>query len=113
MGGNKKKTLAAMEKEQLREELKKQGLLQKKKKEEEKKEERLKSKSEYIMSLSESEVMKVIRSTPYITPYTLSKLTGVKVSVARILLRQYEEKGLLNRVGGYSGRNIYIPRVAA
>lgn len=112
MGGNKKKTLAAMEKEQAREELKKQGALEKKKKEE-KKEEKLRSKSEYMMSLSEADVMKVIRSVPYITPYTLSKLTGVKVSVARILLRQYEEKGLLSKIGGYSGRNIYVPKVAA
>ncbi len=111
MGGNKKKTLAAMEKEQAREELRKQG--SEKKKKDEKKEDKLRSKSEYIMSLSEADVMKVIKSVPYITPYTLSKLTGVKVSVARILLKQYEEKGLLNKVGGYSGRGIYTSKVAA
>jgi len=38
MGGNKKKTLAAIEKEQMREELRKQGLLEKRKKIKRKKE---------------------------------------------------------------------------
>ncbi len=107
MGGNKKKTLAAMEKEQMREELKKQGLLQKKK--EKKPEEKNKSKSEFIMTLSEAEVMKVIKGMPYVTPYQLSKATGVKVSVAKDFLEQLRSKGYIKIVGGTSGRYIYVP----
>ncbi|MFP3131215.1 MAG: hypothetical protein RXP28_01875 [Nitrososphaeria archaeon] len=111
MGGNKKKTLAAIEKEQMREELRKQGLLEKKKKD--KAEERNKSKSEFIMTLSDSDVMRIIKDMPFITPYQLSKSTGVKVSVAKDFLEQLREKGYLKIVGGISGRYIYVPVSAA
>ncbi|MDP8023172.1 MAG: hypothetical protein ACP5LF_02100 [Nitrososphaeria archaeon] len=111
MGGNKKKTLAAIEKEQMREELKKQGLLEKKKKD--KAEERNKSKSEFIMTLSDNDVMRIIKEMPFITPYQLSKATGVKVSVAKNFLEQLKEKGYLKIVGGVSGRYIYVPVSAA
>jgi len=110
MGGNKKKTLAAMEKEQIREELKKAGSTEKRK---EKAEDKNKSKSEYMMTLSDSEVMKVIKGMQYVTPYQLSAATGVKVSVARAALKQLSKKNLLEPIGGYSGRYIYAVKAAA
>ncbi|MGC8568922.1 MAG: hypothetical protein ACP5LW_02835 [Nitrososphaeria archaeon] len=112
MGGNKKKTLAAMEKEQMREELKKMGALEKKK-EKKPAEEKTKSKSEFIMTLTETEVMNVIRTMPYVTPYQISKTLGVKVSVAKNFLEQLRAKGYLKIVGGVSGRYIYVPVTAA
>ena len=109
MGGNKKKTMASMEKEQAGEEIRKLGDSEKKK---ERPEDKNKSKSEFMMTLNDSEVMRVIKGMPFITPYQLSKATGVKMSVARVLLEQLRKKNLLETAGGYSGRYIYIQKAA-
>ncbi len=110
MGGNKKKTLASIEKEQAREEIKKISASEKKK---EKPEDKNKSKSEFMMTLSDSEVMRVIKGMQFVTPYQLSNATGVKMSVARVILQQLSKKNLLEVVGGYSGRYIYTQKAAS
>jgi len=109
MGGNKKKTLASMEKEQAREEIRKLGASEKKK---ERPEDRNKSKSEFMMTLNDAEVMRVMKGMPFITPYQLSKATGVKMSIARSVLEQLRKKNLVEVSGGYSGRYIYVPKAA-
>jgi len=65
------------------------------------------------MTLSDSDVMRIIKDMPFITPYQLSKSTGVKVSVAKDFLEQLREKGYLKIVGGISGRYIYVSVSAA
>ena len=48
-----------------------------------------------------------LRGMKAITVQSLSKVLGVKISVANNFIRNLESKGLVKFVGGYSGHKIY------
>ena len=66
-------------------------------------------KAEIIVSLNEDQAIKFIKNAKVITVQELAKQTGVKISATNSFLRQSIEKGLVKRVGGYSGHHIYQP----
>jgi small subunit ribosomal protein S25e len=104
VGGTKKKTLASAEKEQER------------KAEEEKPKEKKGGKGakpsraiqpQYSLSVREEEALEQLAPLKAITIYSAAKTLGVKASISSNLLRSMAEKGLLDRVGGFSGHYVY------
>ena len=49
----------------------------------------------------------IIRGMKAITVQSLSKVLGVKISIANNYIRNLESKGLIKFVGGYSGHKVY------
>jgi small subunit ribosomal protein S25e len=49
----------------------------------------------------------ILRGMKAITVQSLSKVLGVKISVANNYIRNLESKGLVKFVGGYSGHKVY------
>jgi small subunit ribosomal protein S25e len=49
----------------------------------------------------------IIRGMKAITVQSLSKVLGVKISIANNYIRNLESKGLVKLVGGYSGHKVY------
>lgn len=102
MGGVKKKTLAGMEKQQKRKEAEE--------KEKEKKEKPKTTKSaqpNLTFSLKDEEVIGSLKNLKAITIYNAAKAFNVKASVAAATLRSMESKGLIKKVGGFSGHYVY------
>jgi len=107
LGSKTKKSIAAMEKEQER------------KAEEEKSKEKKAGKAgkpsryatgQFSLTVREEEAIQALAPLKAITLYGTAKALGVKASVASGLLRSMYEKGILERVGGRSGRYIYSVR---
>jgi small subunit ribosomal protein S25e len=102
MGGTKKKSLGASSKSQ--EGASPQGQTEKK---EEKKKGEKQQKSKITVILDEKQSMKSIPGLKAVTPTSLAKNLGVKISVANAFIRSLEAKGTVRRVGGYSGHMVY------
>ena len=51
--------------------------------------------------------MKAIGGMKAITIQSLAKTTGVKISAANSFIKSLEAKGIVKRVGGYSGHRVY------
>ena len=66
-------------------------------------------KAEITVIINEQEASKIIQNAKVITVHYLARQTGVKVSAANKFLKQSLEKGLIKKVGGYSGHYIYQP----
>jgi small subunit ribosomal protein S25e len=49
----------------------------------------------------------IIRGMKAITVQSLSKVLGVKISIANNYIRNLESKGIVKLVGGYSGHKVY------
>lgn len=49
----------------------------------------------------------IVRGMKAITVQSLSKVLGVKISIANNYIRNLESKGLVKFVGGYSGHKVY------
>ena len=64
-------------------------------------------KAKLAVVLEETQGMKVIQGMKAITVQSVAKATGVKISVANSLVRSLEAKGVVKKVGGYSGHKIY------
>lgn len=103
MGGTKRKTLAGMEKEQERKEA-----------EEKKKDSKQKGKQKQsgaqphlTFALKEDEVINQLKGLKAITIYNAAKAFNVKASVASATLKAMEAKGLIKKVGGFSGHYVY------
>lgn len=64
-------------------------------------------KAEITVILNEEQAMKFINGAKVVTIHDLARQTGVKISTANAFLRESEKKGLIKRVGGYSGHYIY------
>ncbi|HVP22335.1 MAG TPA: hypothetical protein VMS77_00320 [Conexivisphaerales archaeon] len=104
MGGTKKKTMASAEKEQDR------------KAEEEKPKEKKGGKGaklsravqpQYSLNVREEDALGQLAPLKAITIYSAAKTLGVKASIASTLLRSMADKGMLDRVGGFSGHYVY------
>jgi small subunit ribosomal protein S25e len=107
MGGTKKKTVASMEKEQGRKDA------------EEKPKEKKGGKGgkpsralqpQYSLSVREEDAVGQLAPLKAVTIYSAAKALGIKASIASPLLRSMTEKGLLERVGGFSGHYVYAVR---
>ena len=65
------------------------------------------SKVEISVLINESQALKYIKSANVITAHDLAKNTSVKISAANSFLRKSLEKGIVKRIGGFSGHQIY------
>ena len=57
--------------------------------------------------VNESQALKIIQNSKVITVQDLARQTGVKISAANAFLKKYATKGIVKRVGGYSGHHLY------
>ncbi|MEK6908014.1 MAG: MarR family transcriptional regulator [Thermoproteota archaeon] len=64
-------------------------------------------KAEITVMVNEKEAIKIIQSSKVVTCHDLARQTGVKISAANAFLIESTKKGLVKRVGGYSGHHIY------
>lgn len=64
-------------------------------------------KAEITVMVNEKEAMKIIQNSKVVTVHDLARQTGVKISAANAFLIESTKKGLVKRVGGYSGHHIY------
>jgi small subunit ribosomal protein S25e len=109
MGGTKKKTLASMEKTQNEDgETQQDGSKVKKTATKEAKPVGERKRAEVLMpKLSDQEFMKSLSSQKAITIYTAARGLNVSASTARMILGSLEAKGLLSKVGGFSGHYVW------
>ena len=113
MGGVKKKSLASMEKSQDT-----QGAAQEqdaqskgKKSKETKSAPQQKRQLAFLPpKLGDAELMKSLTPLKAITVYTASRALGVNASVATGILRELEEKSMIQRAGGFSGHTVWAVR---
>jgi small subunit ribosomal protein S25e len=112
MGGTKKKTLASMEKSQDDNANSAAGGDDKGKT---KKTEKTKVVGERKRvdvlqpRMSDQELMKSLASLKAITIYAAARSLAVNAAVAKTVLSSLESKGLVKRVGGFSGHYIWTP----
>jgi len=114
MGGTKKKTLASMEKTQ-NEDGEQQADGSKKKVEKVKANvggER--KRVEVLMpKMGDQEFLKSLGSQKAITVYSAARSLNVSASIAKTILGSLESKGMLFKVGGYSGHYVWAPSLTS
>jgi small subunit ribosomal protein S25e len=107
MGGTKKKSLAAMEKEQ---EARDEGEAAQRPKKSEKQKaapQQQKRLPFLVPKLSEDEMLKALTPLRAITVFGASRALGVNASIATGLLRGLEREKRITRVGGFSGHYVW------
>jgi small subunit ribosomal protein S25e len=111
LGGTKKKTLASMEKTQNEEDQTPQGgsgAAKTKTKESKPVGER--KRVEVLMpKMSDQDFVKNLGAQKAITIYSAARSLNVSASVAKAILSSLESKGMMSRVGGYSGHYVWAP----
>jgi small subunit ribosomal protein S25e len=105
MGGTKKRTLASMEKSQ-NDEAEEETT---KKKSEKKGPGERKRVDVLPPKMSDQEFMKSLAPLKAITLFNASKTLAVNAAVARTILASLESKGMISRVGGFSGHYVWAP----
>ena len=107
MGGTKKKTLASMEKSQNEEGEQAQDAGKKKPTKEVKQVGERKRVEVLMPKLSDQDFMKSLASQKAITIYSAARGLNVSASIAKAILSSLESKGLVSRVGGFSGHYVW------
>ncbi len=64
-------------------------------------------KAEITVMVNEQQAMKIIQNSKVVTVQDLARQTGVKISAANAFLKESTNKGIVKRVGGYSGHHLY------
>ncbi|MCV0430182.1 MarR family transcriptional regulator [Nitrosopumilus sp.] len=64
-------------------------------------------KAEITVKVDETQALKIIQNSKVVTVQDLARQTGVKISAANAFLRESANKGIVKRVGGYSGHHLY------
>jgi len=64
-------------------------------------------KAEITVMVDEKQAMKIIQNSKVITVQDMARQTGVKISAANAFLVESTKKGIVKRVGGYSGHHLY------
>jgi small subunit ribosomal protein S25e len=105
MGGTKKKPLASMEKTQTSED--EEDKSKKKTTKEAGRPTERKRVDVLLPKLGDQEFMKSLSPLKAITIYGAAKNLGVSASVAKTVITSLEGKGLLTRVGGFSGHYVW------
>jgi small subunit ribosomal protein S25e len=67
-------------------------------------------KAEITVIINEQQATKIVQQAKVITVHDLARQTGVKVSAANVFLKESLKKGIIERVGGFSGHYIYQPK---
>ncbi|HEX6561169.1 MAG: MarR family transcriptional regulator [Nitrososphaera sp.] len=101
MGGNKNKPAAKQDKGTA---VGPAGEIKTAAKEEKKKPQQ---KQRLAVTIDENQGMKAIQNMKAITVQSVAKAAGVKISVANSLVKTLEAKGVVKKVGGYSGHRVY------
>jgi small subunit ribosomal protein S25e len=63
--------------------------------------------AEIIVKVDEKQAMRIIENSKVITVQDMARQMGVKVSAANAFLIESLKKGVVKRVGGYSGHHLY------
>jgi small subunit ribosomal protein S25e len=63
--------------------------------------------AEIIVKVNEQQAMKIIQNSKVVTVQDLARQTGVKISAANAFLKESANKGIVKKVGGYSGHHLY------
>ena len=110
MGGTKKKTLASMEKSQDDSATAAGGEEKGKKKGEKTKVVGDRKRVDVMMPRSnDQELLRSLTSLRAITIYGAARSLSVNAAVAKVIISSLESKGLLRRVGGFSGHYVWTP----
>jgi small subunit ribosomal protein S25e len=64
-------------------------------------------KAEITVKVNEQQALKIIQNSKVVTVQDLARQTGVKISAANAFLKESTNKGIVKRVGGYSGHHLY------
>ena len=64
-------------------------------------------KAEITVMVNEQQALKIIQNSKVVTVQDLARQTGVKISAANAFLKESTSKGIVKRVGGYSGHHLY------
>ncbi|MFB5616270.1 MAG: MarR family transcriptional regulator [Nitrosopumilus sp.] len=64
-------------------------------------------KAEITVQVNEQQALKIIQNSKVVTVQDLARQTGVKISAANAFLKETTSKGIVKRVGGYSGHHLY------
>ena len=64
-------------------------------------------KAEIVVKVNEQQAMKIIQNSKVVTVQDLARQTGVKISAANAFLKESANKGIVKKVGGYSGHHLY------
>jgi small subunit ribosomal protein S25e len=103
MGGKTKKSITAMEKQQKLREMKE------KKVKEEKKEKEKKISSPLLPLEVVKQLENELNNIKCITPYVIASRFGLKMGVAKIVLKELESRGILKCVARGSRISVYTP----
>jgi len=57
--------------------------------------------------VNEQQALKIIQNSKVVTVQDLARQTGVKISAANAFLKESTSKGIVKKVGGYSGHHLY------
>jgi small subunit ribosomal protein S25e len=63
--------------------------------------------AEIVVIVNEQQALKIIQNSKVVTVQDLARQTGVKISAANAFLKESTSKGIVKRVGGYSGHHLY------
>jgi small subunit ribosomal protein S25e len=117
MGGTKKKTLASMEKSQDDNANSAAGGGDQPGKKKTEKTTKVVGERKRVDVLlprgSDQELLKTLTSLKAITIYGAARSLAVNAAVAKLVISSLESKGMLKRVGGFSGHYIWTPTPAA
>jgi len=64
-------------------------------------------KAEITVMVNEQQALKIIQNSKVVTVQDLARQTGVKISAANAFLKESTSKGIVKKVGGYSGHHLY------
>ena len=64
-------------------------------------------KAEIVVKVNEDQALKIIQNSKVVTVQDLARQTGVKISAANAFLKESTTKGIVKKVGGYSGHHLY------
>ncbi len=103
MGGKGKKSLAAMEKQQLR--MKEE---EERKKKKAKKEEKREQKPIYVSAEAYQELLKLLKPNSYYTLYELATRLNVPLGMARRAIRQLEKDGKLVQISKAGNSRLFV-----
>jgi len=105
LGGKKKKTIKAMEKESLR---RKREKVEEKKKKESKEIKKSTVPASIDISVIEN-IKKDLKSMSYLTPFSIYSKYGLKIGDAKRILKMLCSEGIIKHVSGNARIQIYVP----
>jgi len=107
MGGKKRPTISQLEKRVMKEQTTKAG-------KQEDGRPKLKVTSEGALTQASMDaVYRELAKQPYVTPYLVANMFGLKLSAAKRALRELESRGMLKLVSANRRVRIYVPVKAA